>query len=501
MSDARLFAQWQAEVDRLSPGRYTIKRKLGSGAYGAVVHAVDHSVEFLLQQQGVANAHDSPIAQVALKRVSENIMSSRKLVKRISREVALLAHFKDDNVVGLRDVLLPPAGEDFRFFWFSMELMGSNLESALKLNRSRGLTYPDDAVRYLLYQALRGLKVVHSAGVIHRDLTPANLLVDENCFLKVCDFGLAKPPSVAAAQAAAAAAAPPSAASDTAGAGAEVDTPYVTMRWYRAPEVVMEHSEYTAKLDVWSLGCIFAELLGSRPICTGRDHLQQLDEIIKVTGTPTEASLATLGSSAAQSYVKRLPPMPAMDLSARFPDARAPAINLLRRMLQLHPNERIGVTEAMRHPYFEGIYTPEDEDMVHVRPIVHVDEAAILTLPQAKQSLLDIAKRFLDRVATEASELSPAPPTDAATAAAATAASAPSVSGPGSSVLTAPSFGPAATPPAPLPGALPAEDLTDRTRCHHARARLDEDDVDAGMESCLSWQVTDDDAAKATPAW
>lgn len=113
--------------------------------------------------------------------------------------------------------------------------------------------------QYFMYQILRGLKYIHSANVLHRDLKPSNLLVNANCDLKICDFGLARPTS-------------------------ENDfmTEYVVTRWYRAPELLLNQSDYTAAIDVWSVGCIFMELMNRRPLFPGRDQMHQLRLLTEV---------------------------------------------------------------------------------------------------------------------------------------------------------------------------------------------------------------------------
>jgi mitogen-activated protein kinase 1/3 len=114
-------------------------------------------------------------------------------------------------------------------------------------------------VQYFLYQLLRGLKYVHSANVLHRDLKPSNLLLNANCDLKIADFGLARTTS------------------DT-----NFMTEYVVTRWYRAPELLLNCSEYTEAIDVWSVGCIFMELLNRKPLFPGKDYVQQLVLITEV---------------------------------------------------------------------------------------------------------------------------------------------------------------------------------------------------------------------------
>merc|ERR1712070_1136937 len=129
-------------------------------------------------------------------------------------------------------------------------------------------------IQWILYQLLRGLKAIHSCAVLHRDLKPSNLLLNKNCDLKICDFGLAR--------------------------GYEETTTtlteYVVTRWYRAPEVILNASHYTNALDVWSVGCIFAELLGRAPLFPGDDYLDQIKRTIAVLGTPTHEDMTFIGN-------------------------------------------------------------------------------------------------------------------------------------------------------------------------------------------------------------
>lgn len=118
----------------------------------------------------------------------------------------------------------------------------------------------DDHCQYFIYQTLRALKAMHSANVLHRDLKPSNLLLNANCDLKVCDFGLAR-----------------SAASTDDNSG--FMTEYVATRWYRAPEIMLTFKEYTKAIDVWSVGCILAEMLSGKPLFPGKDCTFQLCSI------------------------------------------------------------------------------------------------------------------------------------------------------------------------------------------------------------------------------
>jgi serine/threonine protein kinase len=133
----------------------------------------------------------------------------------------------------------------------------------------------DEHCQFFLYQILRGLKYIHSANVVHRDLVrirltqkPRNLLVNSNCDLKICDFGLAR------------------AILPTTNNKANILTDYVATRWYRPPELLLCAKEYTTAVDVWSVGCIFAEMLRRKPFLPGADTKSQIELICEHLGTP-----------------------------------------------------------------------------------------------------------------------------------------------------------------------------------------------------------------------
>ncbi|KAJ9706010.1 hypothetical protein PVL29_001534 [Vitis rotundifolia] len=195
-----------------------------------------------------------------------------------------------------------------------------------------------DHENYFLYQLLRGLKYVHSANVLHRDLKPSNLLLNANCDLKIGDFGLARTTS-------------------------ETDfmTEYVVTRWYRAPELLLNCSEYTAAIDIWSVGCILGEIMTREPLFPGKDYVHQLRLITELLGSPDDASLGFLRSNNARRYVRQLPRYPKQQISARFPNMSPSAVDLLEKMLVFDPTKRITVDEALCHPYLSSLHDINDE--------------------------------------------------------------------------------------------------------------------------------------------
>lgn len=197
--------------------------------------------------------------------------------------------------------------------------------------------------RYFLYQLLRGLKYVHSANVIHRDLKPSNLLVNENCELKIGDFGMARGLSSHPEE------------------SHSFMTEYVATRWYRAPELLLSLNHYTLAIDLWSVGCIFAEMLGRKQLFPGKHYVHQLQLILTVLGTPPEVLIGAIRADRVRSYVQSLPSRSAVPLAKLYPNAEPEALDLLAAMLRFDPRERISVTQALEHPYLAKYHDPDDE--------------------------------------------------------------------------------------------------------------------------------------------
>lgn len=292
-------------------------RPIGRGAYGIVCSATNSETS----------------EEVAIKKIG-NAFDNRIDAKRTLREIKLLRHLDHENIVAIRDIILPPRRDQFNDVYIVYELMDTDLHQIIRSNQP--LT--EDHCQYFLYQLLRGLKYVHSANILHRDLKPSNLLLNANCDLKICDFGLARTTS-------------------------ETDfmTEYVVTRWYRAPELLLNCSEYTAAIDVWSVGCIFMEILNREPLFPGRDYVQQLNLITQLIGSPNDGDLGFLRNDNARKYTRQLPHYDRQPLAQRYPHINAGAIDLIDKMLVFDPAKRISVEQALSHPYLASLHDINDE--------------------------------------------------------------------------------------------------------------------------------------------
>ncbi|CAN6643567.1 mitogen-activated protein kinase Fus3p [Trichomonascus vanleenenianus] len=298
---------------------YQILDVVGEGAYGIVCSAL----------------HKPSKLKVAIKKITP--FDRPMFCLRTLREIRLLRHFNHENIISILDIQKPISYEKFSEVYLIQELMETDLHRVI---RSQPLS--DDHCQYFVYQTLRALKAMHSANVLHRDLKPSNLLINSNCDLKVCDFGLAR-----------------SAASSEDNFG--FMTEYVATRWYRAPEIMLTFQEYTKAIDVWSVGCILAEMITRKPLFPGDDYHHQLALILKVLGTPVLEDYYAIKSRRAREYIRSLEFKKKVPFAQLFPNANPLAVDLLEKMLTFNPAKRITVEEALQHPYLEAYHDAEDE--------------------------------------------------------------------------------------------------------------------------------------------
>ncbi|XP_030536185.1 mitogen-activated protein kinase 15 isoform X2 [Rhodamnia argentea] len=302
--------------------RYKIEEVIGKGSYGVVCSAYDTHVG----------------EKVAIKKIND-IFEHVSDATRILREIKLLRLLRHPDIVEIKHILLPPSRREFKDIYVVFELMESDLHQVIKANDD--LT--PEHYQFFLYQLLRGLKYIHTANVFHRDLKPKNILANADCKLKICDFGLARV-----------------AFNDT--PTAIFWTDYVATRWYRAPELCGSFfSKYTPAIDIWSIGCIFAELLTGKPLFPGKNVVHQLDLITELLGTPSAEAIARVRNEKARRYLGSMRKKRPIPFSQKFPNADPLALRLLERMLAFEPKDRPSAEEALADPYFKGLAKVERE--------------------------------------------------------------------------------------------------------------------------------------------
>ncbi|AFZ80232.1 mitogen-activated protein kinase 2, putative [Theileria equi strain WA] len=383
--------------------RYKFIDMVGSGSYGHVCRAYD------LQENKF----------VAIKRIHK-VFDDLIDCKRILREIAILNRLDHPNVVRILDILVPRNLETFDVLYVVLEIAASDIK---QLVRSPAFLN-ENHIRMLIYNLLSGVHYLHSVGIYHRDLKPANCLVNRDCSIKICDFGLARTTTLSDGY--------PEDLSNTGRSlyssnsiisnttrtisentcytsqsvpdtfrqfyneempqihrmrlNAQMTrqlTGHVVTRWYRAPELILLQENYTFAIDVWSIGCIFAELLNMMkqnisepsdrsPLFPGTScfplspdnknsgnknsrNTDQLNIIFNVIGTPSEEDVDSIEKPDVRRYVRLFGERPSVNLYERFHGTSGEAIDLLSKMLTFNPSKRITVKEALQHPYFSNI--------------------------------------------------------------------------------------------------------------------------------------------------
>ncbi|KAH1043515.1 hypothetical protein GLYMA_09G177300v4 [Glycine max] len=302
--------------------RFEIHEVIGKGSYGVVCSAVDTQTR----------------EKVAIKKIND-VFEHVSDATRILREIKLLRLLQHPDIVEIKHIMLPPSRREFRDVYVVFELMESDLHQVIKSNDD--LT--PEHYQFFLYQLLRGLKFIHTANVFHRDLKPKNILANANCKLKICDFGLAR-------------------VSFNEAPSAIFWTDYVATRWYRAPELCGSFfSKYTPAIDIWSIGCIFAEMLSGKPLFPGKNVVHQLDLITDLLGTPPAETISRIRNEKARRYLASMQKKQPIPFSKKFPNADPLGLNLLERLLAFDPKDRPAAEEALRDPYFHGLSNVDRE--------------------------------------------------------------------------------------------------------------------------------------------
>lgn len=296
---------------------YELCKVIGCGACGIVCSAVEESSR----------------REVAIKKIS-NAFSSLVEGKRVLREMEIMTTLNHKNLIKLHHFFQFQSRETFKDIYLVMDLYDTDLHKIICSRQQ--LT--NEHHQYFMIQAFRGLNYLHEAKVMHRDLKPSNLLVNGDCALAICDFGLAR--------------------------DEEKDsdlTQYVVTRWYRPPEVIsMGSKQYTGAVDVWSLGLIFAELLVGKALLQGKDYISQLVMIVNLLGLPSEEDMEFISPAAKKFLLSRKFQTPT-SFSDLFSMAPVEVIDLLSNLIVFHPAKRLTTKEVIMHPYFERFRDPSLE--------------------------------------------------------------------------------------------------------------------------------------------
>jgi negative regulator of PHO system len=266
---------------------------------------------------------------VALKEI--HLDSEEGTPSTAIREISLMKELKHDNIVSLHDVI-----HTENKLMLVFEYMDKDLKKYMDSRGDRGALDPA-TIKSFMWQLLKGIAFCHDNRVLHRDLKPQNLLINNKGALKLADFGLAR------------------------AFGIPVNTfsNEVVTLWYRAPDVLLGSRTYNTSIDIWSAGCIMAEMYTGRPLFPGTTNEDQLQKIFRLMGTPSERTWP--GLTQFPEYKQNWNVFATQDMRLYLPQIDQTGLQLLGQMLQLRPELRISATEALRHPWFAEYVAREQQ--------------------------------------------------------------------------------------------------------------------------------------------
>eukprot|EP00735_Rhodelphis_limneticus_P014482 TRINITY_DN8513_c0_g1::TRINITY_DN8513_c0_g1_i1::g.3376::m.3376 TRINITY_DN8513_c0_g1::TRINITY_DN8513_c0_g1_i1::g.3376 ORF type:complete len:373 (-),score=46.77,sp/Q54QB1/ERK2_DICDI/62.05/3e-152,Pkinase/PF00069.20/1.5e-73,Pkinase_Tyr/PF07714.12/2.5e-32,Kinase-like/PF14531.1/8e+02,Kinase-like/PF14531.1/0.0021,APH/PF01636.18/28,APH/PF01636.18/0.41 TRINITY_DN8513_c0_g1_i1:142-1260(-) len=347
--------------------RYEIQQKLGKGAYGIVWKAIDKKTKEV----------------VALKKIFDAFQNDTD-AQRTYREVEYLKLMAGhENIIRLYQVYRAANDRDL---YLVFEFMETDLHAVIRAN-----ILEEIHKQYIIWQLLKSLKFMHSSEILHRDMKPANLLLNTECQVKVADFGLARSLK--------------SLNRPDGTVGALTD--YVATRWYRAPEILLGSTYYTKGVDMWSIGCILGELILGKPIFPGRSTIQQLEKIVEVTGVPTKEDIESMKSNYAGSFFETLTKVKRVPLEVMFPNASPEARDLLSKLLVFNPNKRLTAVQSLNHPYVAQFHDVSQEPECPFICNLGVDDNIKLSLEEYRELIYADSKKQRDKRKTQSGAPTP----------------------------------------------------------------------------------------------
>ncbi|KAI8613520.1 kinase-like domain-containing protein [Chytriomyces sp. MP71] len=269
------------------------------------------------------------------------------------REIHTLLLAKHPNIVDVREIVVTPS---YAGVFIVMEFVEHDLKSLMDDMRAPFL---QSEIKTLMMQLLSATECLHAKWIVHRDLKTSNLLMNNRGMMKVADFGLARR------------------------FGDPMQghmTQLVVTLWYRAPELLLGSKEYSTAIDMWSIGCIFAELVNKEPLAPGKGEIDQLDKIFRLLGTPTEKvwpGFSTLPNAKSVTFKHQ----PFSNLRLRFPSLTENGIDLLSKLLTYDPKHRITASEALKHPFFTESPLPKDPSLFPTFPSKSAGEKRKINSP------------------------------------------------------------------------------------------------------------------------
>ncbi|XP_038612369.1 cyclin-dependent kinase-like 1 isoform X1 [Tachyglossus aculeatus] len=295
--------------------------KIGEGSYGVVFKCRNRDTGQIVAIKRFMESEDDPV------------------IKKIAlREIRMLKQLKHPNLVNLLEVFRRKRKLHLVFEYCDHTVLH-------ELDRfQRGV--PEQLVKSITWQTLQAVNFCHKHSCIHRDVKPENILITKHLVIKLCDFGFARlltGPS-------------------------DYYTDYVATRWYRSPELLVGDTQYGPPVDVWAVGCVFAELLSGSPLWPGKSDVDQLYLIRKTLGDLIPRHQQAFSTNQFFSGVRIPDPENMEPLESKFPNISSPALGLMKGCLHMDPAARLTCEQLLQLPYFNSLRDPEDLARDQERP-------------------------------------------------------------------------------------------------------------------------------------
>ena len=360
-----------SSIDQQILKKYDIIKKIDTGSYGIVFQAKDKRTQQI----------------VAIKKIFGAFQNTTD-AQRTYREITYLKQLT--NLPFIVNLISCHKAENDVDIYLVFECFETNLLSVIRANLLH-----DIHNRYIFWQLLCALKYIHSASLMHRDISPTNILINSDASIKLCDFGLARTFDT-------------SFQDSYLARNNDEFTDYVASRWYRSPELLFGSSKYTTAVDMWGAGCILAELVTKRPLFPGSSTMDQIGKIVSVLGAPSVTEASALGSTFTQTMLSKLESaVQRKKLEQKLRGAPADAIDLISHLIVFHPNHRYTASQCLEHPYVAQFHSQKQEIMAKDRIHIEMNENQKFSIKEYRlQVYKDILVSLPERVNSEIFQIS-----------------------------------------------------------------------------------------------